>query len=901
MRRLLIPLMAMLAVAAVLTGCTQQSQAAPEPTQYVWWEGEGPAATNFPQRTYFSASTFPEKKHVLSGEAWLTNAGKRTGAEAFARYRVSVPADGEYHFWTRKFWKHGPFRWRFDDGEYRVCGRDIGLADDTPIRKFLNANWVALGTVRLTKGEHDFELRLLAKPGEELTACFDAFLLTPGPFEPRGKLKPDERSGKADPGFFAWEPGIDPFTTEALLDLRDLNEKFAGEHGYVKRDGMNLTLGNGEPTRFWGVNVGPGITALDHISLDYLARRLAKVGVNIVRFHGPLFSRSGDPAKLDPQALDNAHYLVAALKKQGIYTTLSYYFPLWFDIKPRYGIPGFDTIQNKRPFALIYFDPRLQEIHRAWTRELLTTKNPYTGLPLGKDPAIAAVELVNEDSFFFWTFSKRNIPAVHWQRLEKRFGQWLTRRHGSVAKALAAWGHSERDDDAAAGRIVLYEVYQMTSSGVKQASPAKRKRLRDQTQFLTEVQRSFYAGMQKFIRHDLGCQSLVTASNWHVADPATLDALERYSYTANDLIDRHGYFSGQHKGEASGYAVRVGDTFSNRAATTAPEALPLQFVQIEGRPQIISEIGWTNPNLYRSDFAFLMAAYGSLQGLDATFAFAIGSAFWDQSIKKFAASSPTIMGAFPANALLYRRGDVKEAGDVVHQVLDLEDLYALKGSGGFAAQALDKLRQQDVPPGAVATGAVSQIDPLAFYVGRVVRGFGKEKGKSTQVNLAKFIDRQQKTVRSSTGQLHWDYGRGFVRMSTPRSQGVTGFLSRAGKVELDDVIIQADNEYGSILVISLDDQPLATSKKLLIQCITTERPYGFRASAGKSGKILDLGGGPIGMERIQASVTLKSGGGKVVALDEHGYPRATVVKTTAAGGSLTIRLAEDSPYHVIQR
>jgi len=142
-------------------------------TDYVWWEGEKPARTNFPARSWFSAS--------------------------------NVPAAGAYHLWARKFWKHGPFRWRFDTGDWRTCGRDVALADSVEIRTHLCVNWVYLGKVTLTAGRHDFELRLLAGPGENLTACFDCFLLTPRVFQPRGKLRPGQRSGAADEGFFAYE------------------------------------------------------------------------------------------------------------------------------------------------------------------------------------------------------------------------------------------------------------------------------------------------------------------------------------------------------------------------------------------------------------------------------------------------------------------------------------------------------------------------------------------------------------------------------------------------------------------------------------------------------------------------------------------------------------------------
>ncbi|MCK4601081.1 MAG: hypothetical protein KAU28_01360, partial [Phycisphaerae bacterium] len=351
---------------------------------------------------------------------------------------MNVPAAGEYQLWTRKFWKHGPFRWRFDQQAWRTCGRDVALADNVTLRTHVCANWVHMGRVKLAKGKRRFELRLLAKEGEVLTACFDAFVLTRSVFVPNGRLKPGERSGKADEGFFPYEPPPDPFGDDAALDLRHLNEKLAGQSGFVKRRRDKFALGGGKEVRFWAVNVSSRNAAQNRASVDYLARKLAKLGVNMVRYHSPLFSRTGDVTKLDPKKLDDLHYLVAAMKKQGIYTAISFYFPLWFDIKPHYGIAGYESAKNKRPFALLFFQPRMQEIHKAWATQLLTTKNPYTGTALAKEPAVAIVEIVNEDSFFFWTFTRRNVPDVHWRALEKRFGAWAAGQYGSVPAAIKA-------------------------------------------------------------------------------------------------------------------------------------------------------------------------------------------------------------------------------------------------------------------------------------------------------------------------------------------------------------------------------------------------------------------------------------------------------------------------------
>ncbi|HUT91362.1 MAG TPA: hypothetical protein VMY37_17825, partial [Thermoguttaceae bacterium] len=106
---------------------------------YVWWEGESPTETNFPKRTWFSPSSFRNRAHLLSGGDWLTNSGKRKGPEGFAKYTVRVPSAGEWNLWARKFWKHGPFRWRFGSGAWRTCGRDVALADNTYLRTHVGA------------------------------------------------------------------------------------------------------------------------------------------------------------------------------------------------------------------------------------------------------------------------------------------------------------------------------------------------------------------------------------------------------------------------------------------------------------------------------------------------------------------------------------------------------------------------------------------------------------------------------------------------------------------------------------------------------------------------------------------------------------------------------------------
>ncbi|MBC7288269.1 MAG: hypothetical protein H5T86_09545 [Armatimonadetes bacterium] len=894
--------------ATVLMGgaCRVQAQAPPAALQggkapvFVWWEGEEPERTNLPKRTWFSPQ--PNERDVLSGGDWLTHEGKAAD-ELFAVYRVRVPEAGEYNLWCRKFWKHGPFRWRFGEQPWQVCDRDVALADEAVLRTHVVANWVYLGTVKLPAGDTTFELRLLAKPGEDVAAGFDCFLLIRGPFMPNGKLKPGERWGRADPGYFPWEPQLDQFTEDCPIDLRRLNERVAGEHGFIKRTGDRFLRGDGQPVRFWAVDIGPNNVDQDRPSIDYLARALAKRGVNMVRYHGPIFDpEAPDPATVSKKRLDNVLYLVAALKKQGIYTTLSFYFPLWFDVKPTYGIAGFENFENKKPFALIYFEPRLQEIYRSWLRTLLTTPSPYTGVPLAKDPAAAIVELVNEDSLFFWTLSKRNIPPVHWERLERMFAHWLAKKYGSVEAAYAAWGQAGKlgGDDPAGGRMELREAWFMTRDGLRAVNEAQRLRMHDQVQFFSELQRRFYEDTVRFIRDELGYGGLITCSNWKTADDVLLDPIERWTYTAGDVIDCHGYFGGPHEGDGASYSVRVGHRFQSRSALLSPENLPVQVAQLADYPQIISELGWTNPNFYRADCTLMAAAYGSLQGIDGIYFFAVGSNFLrDTTMSKFPVSCPLVAGSFFATALMYRRGDVPEA-EAVREVLRLSDLFGLKGSAAVGPMALDQLRAADVPADARLRGPVAALDPLAFYVGRVCRHFGDDPAQSQVANLPAFIDRAARIVKSAGGHAVLDFGRGLLTVNTPRAQAAAGFLGEAGEVKLGDVVIRCGNEYASVAVVSLDEQPLRTARRILIQAVTDEQPYGFRVRA--DGVIASVGGSLLEVRQIDGTVTVPGGGPvHAVALDENGYPTDKKVEVRTEEGLATIALPRDSLYVLVER
>ena len=862
----------------------------------LWWEGEDASKHNFDMQS-FAAKDYGARAEGLSGSNWLCSGSKVPAGGRFAQYELSIPASGEYHFWTRKFWKHGPFEWRFGKQDWQLCGRDIGLADSYELATHINANWVYLGKVKLKKGKQLFELKLTAKPGESTPACLDCFYLTQGVFQPRGKLKPGQRSGKAEDGWWAFEPPADPLNDKAILDMRFLNEEYAGKDGFVTAKDGDFILGNGQKERFWAVNGSHNLVRMSKEQMDYLAGRLAKLGFNMVRMHGPIYNRAdGGLSAMDKKLFEQTCYFIETCKRQGIYTKLSFYFPLWVKFQKGDGFDSFESIDNKMPFALVYFDEQFQKVYRNWAREFFETKNPVTGGKMRDEAAIAMVELVNEDSFFFWTFTEKNIPADKWAILEKKFGAWLSKRYGSLDKAFAQWPLERQDrDNAAKGMAQVLPVWNLTKDGALSGSEDKRKRMRDQLQFLTELQRNFYEDTKAWMHEELKVKSLISAGNWHTADPKTLDALERYTYTATDVIDKHGYFSPHWKKRQRNWTVTHGDVLEPNCALKIPQHIPTTFIEYEGFPHIITETAWTTINRFQADESFLWSSYGAAQGMDGVFYFALSGASWVEEARSLGVSSPACLGQAPAFALQFRRNYVSEADPVVRQVLDLEKLYNFEGSGAAVAQGMDDVRKVDMPKGGAVTGkGVSEIDPLACYVGRVVRRFGKDQSANLSTDMSPYIDRTAKTIQSKNGELFWHYGIGYATCNTKKSQGMTGFLNKAGEITLDDVTISSNNEYGTIQVIALDDKPLSRSKKILVQMFTEQKMYGFKQD--KDNRIVDFGTAPINVKENLAQIEFKRAIKTAHVLDEHGYLR----KTLAVNG-VSFEMPKDSMYVVIER
>ena len=183
--------------------------------------------------------------------------------------------------------------------------------------------------------------------------------------------------------------------------------------------------------------------------------------------------------------------------------------------------------------------------------------------------------------------------------------------------------------------------------------------------------------------------------------------------------------------------------------------------------------------------------------------------------------------------------------------------------------------------------------------------YGGDPAKSRTTDLDKYIRRDKKTVRSITGQLFMDYGKGLCAVNAPKAQGATGFLKTGGTVRCADVEIESGNDYATVLVVAMDDKPLRNSGKILVQVGTTERPLGWKTRPAKVNgrrgeEVVSFGRAPWMIVDGNVTVTLKNT--TVISarvLDANGMPVKTVPLVSSAGLK-TLKFPADALYVVLE-
>lgn len=227
----------------------------------------------------------------------------------------------------------------------------------------------------------------------------------------------------------------------------------AGKHGFVRVEGGRFVNDAG-PVRFNGSNLTGPANFPTHDVADKLAMRLARFGINCIRLHymdaaygnfmtksepGLIAEDTATRRNLDPAQLERLDYLIAALKKRGIYVNINLHVARFWDehdgFTGRNQRPGFDK-------GLDNFEPRMIELQKEYARKLLTHTNQYTGLAYTDEPCVAMIELNNENGLIHMYYGGAidRLPDPYSAEFHRQWNVWLAKKYASTEALLKVWG-----------------------------------------------------------------------------------------------------------------------------------------------------------------------------------------------------------------------------------------------------------------------------------------------------------------------------------------------------------------------------------------------------------------------------------------------------------------------------
>lgn len=735
-------------------------------------------------------------------------------------------------------------------------------------------------------------------------------------------------------------------TAANAVSLSFLLDAPAGKHGFVRvgREG-NLEFDNGTPVRFWGTNIHSVSTLFPtHQQAEMVAATLARLGCNLVRFHLPentgyLLRRDAQGKRIPPtdEQWEPFDYFVKCLKDKGIYILLDSLSGLsaggW---QPQDGVSDHDRLKGHQSWC--YFDPVLRAHSRQFTQWVLAHKNPYLGKPLAQDPVLALITTINEQSSF-WDWSLKEQPPYYANELKKQFNQWLIKTHGNrdaLAKAwtLPAGGTAlKADEDPAKGNVEM-PAYIFNGAGIlgkaidPKADPAERVRMLATVKFLHHLQVTFYQDI-KAITDKHGLRIPIIGTNI-ISDFAELHTMLDYRISSQNIYWDHVQSSDKSYGMHNIPSVTVnpltgGKTLSEPVITSGRSV---------GTAVTSTELDTMWPHEWRSSHLIGIAAYGALQKQDALMQYAYAGGFgltWDtiQSANAILhptseGNDPAMVAPFVAGSLLYLRGDVSPAKAKVRLQLSPEMTWAAQGRlrdgsyplnyVSFVSHYEHAYAQQNVPP-----------SPNTLVI--TDRGDGSRAGGE---QMARKLDAELKAkglipadaglqdgrIVSDTKQIVRDWKNQRLTVDTPMSQAFTGFPTKE-PVVLSDVTLLSQSPFVTMQVSSLDNQPIAQSRRMLLVCMARADNQGASMSfssykpmpmEGQRGEFMTYqkrtGKGPTLIEPVKATLRLAGQKIRLTPLDPAMVPVASAAKEfSAQAGKVDVAVdaVKPSVWYLLER
>lgn len=630
-----------------------------------------------------------------------------------------------------------------------------------------------------------------------------------------------------------------------LIVGKNGNAEFEKQPGYpVRLYGFNLPLGS----MMWEDRVHEW----DKAKIDRFCDAVARRGYNYARIQVPeafmigfrifreYFKADYRNVKipqtvaeleevLDKGNLDRFDYLLAGLKKRGVYISL--------DMAGGRMIRKLWSLPRTKSFSShLFFDPIHRNHWKLYTEYMMKRKNPYTGIAYKDEPQIVMINFINEQDLRFANGLDFLLPG---------FRKYLKKKYKTDQALAEAWKKPVRFDTVPAiTEAHLHQQEQRAADSGEYLIEAMREM---SAWFYRTLEKTGYPGLSyhwdMILRTlEFPGRALLTAGSHHTyfAHPQAVPSqkiVEKKNKSANAS-------AGNYPHDSVAFQNSSLDSSYFRATAAA------RFLD---RPYFITEYSHSFLNKYRHERGLYFSSYASLQDWSAlavhsrTVRLSLLPAGWFDD-----ANDPISRANEVLTALIYLRRDVKPAPHCVALELQSSKMFPkhyLAGIGDEYAKLAFVTRLGVLYPEIKPLGKVGKVMPDVRFIPESfcrlsvgqwfitvdISNNGKEIPFFDELRRRGILspenptDPKRKYYVSETGELMLNAKENIMRVITPRLEGA--ILKKNMPVMLKNLEICSCSRPATVALAALDElRELKDANRFLLI---------FSTNAFNSGSVFD--------------------------------------------------------------
>lgn len=439
----------------------------------------------------------------------------------------------------------------------------------------------------------------------------------------------------------ALDPAFSFFPDSSLVDFSFLLNPPAGQFGFVKTgdDGHFYFSDNNQRIKFWGMVISQEHVDIPKERIKEVVESLARCGVNMLRLHAfdnrggeqfglvrrtvidDSYPNNNNSQHFNKDVLDRIDFWVSECKKRGIYIYLV--LRGYRTFKEGDDVPNADKLDRAaRPYAM--FDKRLIELQKKYAKEFLCEHiNPYTNLSFAEDPAVAAIEIFNEDSIFMRPEKWQDMVEPYLSNFTKMWNEWLIKKYGTTEKLKTAWtnnkGECALSDDESLEKmnIILpnmnfsdkYEDALNADYKDKLKSPVRRM---DAAAFGIGVQLNYLNEMKTYLKQ-IGVKIPLTGVVYSQIVPDTYTVANALDFPAENAYIDHPTFLPGKDWVSKAFFQNINSLTRKDEYSFMPFTTRYKWAD---KPLGIREWATCWPNEFRASSILETAAYAKLQDID---------------------------------------------------------------------------------------------------------------------------------------------------------------------------------------------------------------------------------------------------------------------------------------------